>query len=61
MYTGHVTAGGSICVEALTNTGTPNSWQRDYTFEGILTTVLHVTTHAIPITRYIIACLTDCL
>ena len=41
MYTGHVTAGGSICVEALTNTGTPNSWQRDYTFEGILTTVLH--------------------
>eukprot|EP01046_Picozoa_sp_COSAG06_P051364 COSAG06_NODE_8361_length_2194_cov_2283.744986_1_plen_373_part_00 len=41
MYTGHVTAGGSICVEALTNTGTPNSWQRDFTFEGVLQTVLH--------------------
>ncbi len=41
MYTGHVTAGGSICVEALTNTGSPNSWQRDFTFEGVLTTVLH--------------------
>ena len=41
MYTGHVTAGGSICVEALTNSGSPNSWQRDFTFEGVLTTVLH--------------------
>jgi hypothetical protein len=41
MYTGHVTAGGSICVEALTNSSSPNSWQRDFTFEGVLTTVLH--------------------
>lgn len=41
MYTGHVTAGGSICVEALTNTGTPNSWQRTYTFENIFLMVLH--------------------
>lgn len=41
MYTGHVTAGGSICVEALTNTGTPNSWQRAFTFENIFLMVLH--------------------
>ena len=41
MYTGHVTAGGSICVEMLTNTGTENAWQRTHTFEGIVTTVLH--------------------
>jgi ubiquitin-conjugating enzyme E2 Q len=41
MYTGHVTAGGSICVEALTNTGTPNSWQRTFTFENIFLMVLH--------------------
>ena len=41
MYTGHVTAGGSICVEALTQTGTEGAWQRTYTFEGIVATVLH--------------------
>ena len=26
-YTGHVTAGGSICIEALVNTGGPGGWQ----------------------------------
>ena len=36
-----VTAGGSICVEALTSTGTPNAWQRTYTFENIFLMVLH--------------------
>ena len=41
MYTGHVTAGGSICVEALTATGTANSWQRTFTFENIFLMVLH--------------------
>eukprot|EP00798_Chlamydomonas_sp_ICE-L_P012411 gene12411-15603_t len=27
MYTGHVTAGGSICIEALTQSGSPGSWR----------------------------------
>jgi hypothetical protein len=26
-YTGHVTAGGSICIEALVTTGGPGGWQ----------------------------------
>lgn len=41
MYTGHITAGGSVCVEALSTSGTPGAWQRTFTFEGIMTTVLH--------------------
>ena len=36
MYTGHVTAGGSICLEALTLSGSPGSWQPSYTAEGML-------------------------
>ncbi|KAI3435555.1 hypothetical protein D9Q98_001620 [Chlorella vulgaris] len=40
MYTGHVTAGGSVCIEALTQSGTEGSWQASYCVEGILTTVL---------------------
>lgn len=35
-YTGHVTAGGSICIEALTQTGSPNSWRPDYCVCGLL-------------------------
>lgn len=35
-YTGHVTAGGAICLEVLTSTGSPNSWQSDYCVESIL-------------------------
>jgi len=26
-YTGHVTAGGSVCIESLTHGGTAGSWQ----------------------------------
>ncbi|KAL4853425.1 Poly [ADP-ribose] polymerase 11 [Chlorella vulgaris] len=40
MYTGHVTAGGSVCIEALTLSGTEGSWQASFCVEGILTTVL---------------------
>jgi hypothetical protein len=36
MYTGHVTAGGSICIEALVPTGTQHGWQPTYTVEGML-------------------------
>ncbi|GAX74128.1 hypothetical protein CEUSTIGMA_g1577.t1 [Chlamydomonas eustigma] len=39
-YTGHVTAGGSICIEALVNTGTASGWQPSMTFEGVMTLVL---------------------
>lgn len=39
-YTGHVTAGGSICVEALTTSNTPNSWNhKTHCVESILRTV----------------------
>eukprot|EP01047_Picozoa_sp_COSAG01_P026385 COSAG01_NODE_1698_length_9457_cov_26.121073_7_plen_74_part_00 len=40
LYTGHVTAGGSVCVEALTQTGTAGAWRRTFTVEGVVTTVL---------------------
>jgi len=40
-YTGHVTAGGSICIEALTQTGTVNSWRPDYCVSGLLPLVKH--------------------
>jgi hypothetical protein len=33
---GHVTAGGSICIEALTLSGTSGSWQASYCVEAIL-------------------------
>jgi ubiquitin-conjugating enzyme E2 Q len=35
-YTGHVTAGGSVCIEALTQTGSRNSWQPDFCVSGLL-------------------------
>lgn len=35
-YTGHVTAGGAVCLEVLTNTGCKNSWRSDYCVESIL-------------------------
>eukprot|EP00198_Chlamydomonas_reinhardtii_P002126 XP_001691462.1 predicted protein [Chlamydomonas reinhardtii] len=40
MYTGHVTAGGSICIEALVATGGPGGWQPDYCVEAVLVLVL---------------------
>lgn len=40
VLTGHVTAGGSICIEALVNTGSPNGWQPSYTFESIISLVI---------------------
>lgn len=39
-YTGHVTAGGSICIAALTLSGNVNSWTPDYSVESILNVVL---------------------
>ena len=39
-YTGHVTAGGAICTEALTLSGTPRSWTPDLSVEGVLSSVL---------------------
>lgn len=39
-YTGHVTAGGSICVEALTLSGGPNSWNADHCVESVLNLVV---------------------
>ena len=35
-YTGHVTAGGAVCLEVLTNTGSKNSWRSNYCMESIL-------------------------
>ena len=45
-YTGHVTAGGAICIEALTNSGTPHSWSADLSVETILRTVFNNMCHA---------------
>lgn len=39
-YTGHVTAGGSVCMEMLTNSGTDNSWRSSFTVEGVLLVAL---------------------
>eukprot|EP00775_Hariotina_reticulata_P008971 gene8971-9146_t len=40
MYTGHVTAGGSICLEALTNSGPAGAWQPDMCVESLLNVVI---------------------
>ena len=37
---GHVTAGGSICIEALTLSGTTGSWTSQYNVESILNIVI---------------------
>ena len=37
---GHVTAGGSICIEALTLSGTAGSWTSQYNVESILNIVM---------------------
>ena len=39
-YTGHVTAGGAICTEALTLSGTPRSWTAELSVEGVLASIL---------------------
>ncbi|KAG8458628.1 hypothetical protein KFE25_008425 [Diacronema lutheri] len=39
-YTGHVTAGGSVCMEMLTCSGTDNSWRSTFTVEGVLLVAL---------------------
>ena len=38
-YTGHVTAGGAICIEAWTTSGSPGSWNPSLNVEAILHTV----------------------
>lgn len=38
-YTGHVTAGGAICIEVLTLSSSPNSWLPTHCLESILRTV----------------------
>lgn len=40
MYTGHVTAGGSICLEALTTSGTPGSWQPGFSVTSLLNVIV---------------------
>ena len=39
-YTGHVTAGGSICIEALSLSGGPNGWTSALCVESVLTLVI---------------------
>ena len=39
-YTGHVTAGGSICIEALTLSGGPNGWSSALCVESVLNLVV---------------------
>jgi len=39
-YTGHVTAGGSICIESLTESGTAGSWTSQYNVESIMNIVI---------------------
>jgi len=38
-YTGHVTAGGSICSEMLVNTGNMNGWNPQSSMEAIIETI----------------------
>lgn len=33
---GHVTAGGSVCIEALTFSGGPGGWEPSYSIESVL-------------------------
>jgi len=40
MYTGHVTAGGSICLEALTQSGTAGSWKPDFSVESLMNVIV---------------------
>lgn len=40
VHTGHVTVGGSICIEALTLSNTAGSWSAAYSVEGTLQTVI---------------------
>eukprot|EP00884_Botryococcus_braunii_P011162 jgi/Botrbrau1/20046/Bobra.200_1s0051.1 len=39
-YTGHVTAGGSICTEMLSQSGSRDSWSASYTVENVLRAVI---------------------
>jgi ubiquitin-conjugating enzyme E2 Q len=39
-HTGHVTWGGSLCLETLVNTGTAGGYQATYTMETLLCMVL---------------------
>lgn len=39
MYTGHITAGGSVCIQALATGASNGNWQSSYSVEGILTLV----------------------
>ena len=40
-YTGHVTAGGSVCMEALAQTGSANAWRPEFCVLGLLPLVKH--------------------
>jgi ubiquitin-protein ligase len=39
MYTGHITAGGSVCIQALTTGPEKGNWQSDFSLSGILALV----------------------
>jgi ubiquitin-conjugating enzyme E2 Q len=41
MYTGHVTAGGSICLESLTNSNSPGSWQPSFSVGSMLNVIVN--------------------
>ena len=44
-YTGHVTAGGSVCIEALTQSGSTGSWSPQYNVESMLMVVINNMLH----------------
>ena len=39
MYTGHITAGGSVCIQALTTGPAAGNWKSEYSLSGILALV----------------------
>jgi ubiquitin-conjugating enzyme E2 Q len=41
MYAGHVTAGGSICLEALTNSGSAGCWQPSFCVGSMLSVIVN--------------------
>ena len=53
-YTGHVTAGGSICIEALTLSGGTNGWTSALCVESVLTLV--ITNMCAPVPRFCLFC-----
>ena len=59
-YTGHVTAGGSICIEALTLSGGPNGWTSALCVESVLNLVITNMCAVFPVVAWSVTLLASC-